>query len=76
MKKNRDSWWSMLSFPPLNLYNFPKLDDKILSPCVGKCHLHNDLCTGCKRTSSEINMWSILTEDERYTIMCSLRTRE
>ena len=29
----------------------------MISPCIGICKLEENICTGCGRTSSEIQEW-------------------
>ena len=66
--------WPFLKLPPLNLFNFPKIKS-ITSPCVGKCSLTSGTCTGCGRTSLEIESWLSITEEERQCIINEARER-
>lgn len=45
----------------------------IESPCVRKCNLVGDMCTGCGRTRYEIASWLRLKPSERANIMARLR---
>ena len=42
----------------------------VLSPCIGICELDTQgLCSGCRRTTSEIARWSQMSDDERLHVM-------
>jgi predicted Fe-S protein YdhL (DUF1289 family) len=43
------------------------------SPCVQKCKLNNDICTGCLRTLSEIIAWRDLDMTDRMTTMAKIQ---
>lgn len=47
------------------------------SPCVNVCKIdpHTEMCLGCNRYVEEIEVWSILTDDERSSIMNKLMER-
>lgn len=46
------------------------LQQPILSPCIGICHLGADgLCEGCLRTGDEIARWVAMGESERRRIL-------
>jgi predicted Fe-S protein YdhL (DUF1289 family) len=41
----------------------------VKSPCIRRCCLINNICTGCGRTIEEIRNWKSLSEEERNKIM-------
>jgi len=41
----------------------------ISSPCIKKCNLKNDKCTGCYRNLFDIINWSKYSEVKRMSIM-------
>ena len=42
----------------------------VLSPSIGICELDTQgLCSGCRRTTSEIARWSQMSDDERLHVM-------
>lgn len=45
--------WPDLWFPPINLYNVPKMQERV---CIKQCKLDStrSYCIGCKRTIEEI----------------------
>lgn len=47
------------------------------SPCVKVCKIdpHTEICVGCNRYVEEIECWSILTDEERASIMDALMER-
>lgn len=47
------------------------------SPCVNICKIdpHTEMCIGCKRYVEEIEVWSILTDENRSSIMEELKER-
>lgn len=47
----------------------------IQSPCIQKCKLLGGMCTGCKRTKSEISVWYSLTDEQRELKMHELKDR-
>lgn len=48
--------------------------EKIQSPCIKKCHLHDDgYCVGCFRTLEEITTWRDLTDEEQAVIFNRIR---
>ncbi|MDI1328455.1 MAG: DUF1289 domain-containing protein [Brevundimonas sp.] len=49
----------------------------VATPCVKLCVVDgaSGLCLGCFRTLSEIGAWSVLTDDQRATIMAGLPAR-
>ncbi|MGY3436516.1 MULTISPECIES: DUF1289 domain-containing protein [unclassified Marinovum] len=51
--------------------------DEIESPCVNICVIHPDarICAGCLRSIDEITKWSVMSGDERATIMAELPNR-
>ena len=44
---------------------------KIESPCINNCKLNEttNICEGCGRTIKEIMQWTVMTDEERKTIM-------
>lgn len=62
--------WPNFELPPINLYSFAKE----CSPCIGKCKLVDGVCSGCKRTKSEITNWTLMRPIERYTVIMRLET--
>jgi predicted Fe-S protein YdhL (DUF1289 family) len=38
------------------------------SPCVKKCQLVGEMCSGCGRTITEIANWTRLTPDEQHKV--------
>lgn len=61
--------WPDPDLPPINLWNAPHQEEKILSPCVRQCRLEDDVCTGCGRTLDEIQNWRWLTHEQRQAVM-------
>jgi predicted Fe-S protein YdhL (DUF1289 family) len=49
----------------------------IESPCTKVCTLHPQLniCTGCGRTPSEIEVWTTLSREERIGLIDIVRRR-
>ena len=47
----------------------------IESPCIKLCKLQDNICIGCKRTLSEIAMWSSFTIQERQKIVKEIDKR-
>jgi predicted Fe-S protein YdhL (DUF1289 family) len=47
------------------------------SPCVKICKIdpHTEMCIGCKRYMEEIEVWSILTDENRCCIMEEIKER-
>lgn len=44
--------------------------NQVPSPCIAVCRLdENGICIGCKRTRSEIAIWSYLFEEEKQEIV-------
>ena len=52
-----------------------KTDDlkKISSPCICFCKLKDGFCEGCGRNWEQIRDWVFYSEENRLTIMKSLR---
>jgi predicted Fe-S protein YdhL (DUF1289 family) len=50
---------------------------RIATPCVNMCWMNPvlGLCEGCGRTRDELAQWCFMTEDQRQTIMATLRER-
>lgn len=74
--------YPMLSFPPINLYTVWHLQTRVESPCIGRCQLESkhswneSYCSGCGRSSTEIEHWSIYDISERRAIMDELEERK
>jgi len=51
---------------------------RVMSPCKSICIMDtkSNLCIGCKRTIDEIARWPMMDDDERRTVVDSLRTRK
>ena len=47
-----------------------------ISPCTKVCRLASGMCIGCFRTSSEISMWSMLSDDTARKIIAELPSRQ
>ena len=49
-----------------------------MSPCKSICVMDtkSDMCVGCKRTIHEIARWPMMNDDERRTIVDSLKARK
>lgn len=47
----------------------------IISPCINKCKLHDNICIGCKRTIDEIIHWREYTDNKRKKIINELKNR-
>jgi predicted Fe-S protein YdhL (DUF1289 family) len=47
----------------------------MITPCIQLCKIDSltKKCAGCGRTLDEIARWSIMTENERITIMNKLK---
>ncbi len=54
------------------------VDGPVKSPCVAVCQINRatGICTGCRRTLSEIANWLQLSDDERRVIMDDLPNRK
>lgn len=48
------------------------------SPCTGVCRIEpaSGLCTGCKRTLTEIADWPMLTNTEKRAVLRALDQRQ
>ena len=47
------------------------------SPCKKICaYAEDDYCIGCKRTSSEIREWIILTDEEKLAVLRRIEDNE
>jgi len=54
-------------------------DKPVKSPCNSVCSLNDDdVCMGCYRTSEEIRIWPVLSNDQRrdVVIACGERNRK
>ncbi len=40
----------------------------MISPCIKKCNLEGDQCTGCYRTVDEIRNWRNMNEQEKKEV--------
>ena len=51
---------------------------RVMSPCKSICIMDakSNLCLGCKRTIDEIARWPMMNDDERRTIVDSLKARK
>lgn len=52
--------------------------DEVESPCVKLCSLHPtaQICVGCFRTGREIAVWSMMSAEERRSVMDALPDRK
>jgi predicted Fe-S protein YdhL (DUF1289 family) len=41
----------------------------MISPCIKKCNLKNNICISCHRTLDQIQNWMYYTEQERENII-------
>lgn len=41
----------------------------IPNPCKSVCKIKNGVCVGCHRTEEEIDIWPILTNEEKKIII-------
>jgi hypothetical protein len=58
-----------------NFFDYSKAVMSQISPCTKVCRLDNGMCVGCFRTSSEISMWSMLSDDTARKIIAELPSR-
>jgi predicted Fe-S protein YdhL (DUF1289 family) len=60
---------------PVSQPNAPR---RVMSPCKSICIMdaRSNLCIGCKRSIDEIARWPMMTDDERRTIVDSLKARK
>ena len=51
---------------------------RVMSPCIGICTIDrtSGFCLGCKRTIDEIARWPMMNDEERRTIVASLKARK
>jgi hypothetical protein len=56
----------------------PTAARRVMSPCKSICIMDtkSDMCIGCKRTIAEIARWPMMNDDERRTVVDSLKTRK
>ena len=56
----------------------PHASRRVMSPCKSICIMDakSNLCIGCKRSIDEIARWPMMTDDERRTIVDSLKARK
>lgn len=40
-----------------------------VSPCIGVCQIHKDVCLGCHRTLNQIANWSKMSMEDRMKVM-------
>ena len=53
------------------------MDNKIASPCVGRCGLNeDDICVGCFRTREEVTGWAEADNQERLAIINNSKQRK
>ncbi|MEQ3626370.1 MAG: DUF1289 domain-containing protein [Celeribacter sp.] len=52
--------------------------DEVESPCIKVCVIDpkSRLCLGCLRSINEIGAWSLMSPDERRTVMADLPARK
>lgn len=53
-----------------------KLKNQPLTPCIGKCKLVKNKCSGCGRTLDQIKNWSDYSDIEKKLIMKQLKKNE
>ena len=51
--------------------------DEVQSPCIKICQIHpaERICVGCFRTTQEIGMWSLMSDEERREVLDALPER-
>lgn len=49
---------------------------KIITPCIRKCRIENNICTGCGRSLSQIKNWIDYSHETRVQIMKELYERQ
>ena len=51
---------------------------RVMSPCKSICIMDakSNMCIGCKRTIDEIARWPMMNDDERRTVVDSLKARK
>jgi predicted Fe-S protein YdhL (DUF1289 family) len=51
---------------------------RVMSPCKSICIMDakSNMCVGCKRTIDEIACWPMMTDDERRSVVDSLKARK
>jgi predicted Fe-S protein YdhL (DUF1289 family) len=56
----------------------PRAARRVMSPCKSICIMDakSDMCIGCKRTIAEIARWPMMDDDERRTVVDSLKARK
>ncbi len=49
----------------------------VKSPCINVCRIDPKLqhCIGCQRTLEEIEVWSVLTDEEKQEVLNKLPAR-
>ena len=43
--------------------------EEVDSPCIGVCHLDNDVCRGCGRTTEEVVEWYNYTNEQKQAVL-------
>lgn len=43
--------------------------EEVESPCIGVCHLDNDVCRGCGRTTDEVVEWYNYTDEQKQAVL-------
>jgi predicted Fe-S protein YdhL (DUF1289 family) len=51
------------------------MEDKVKSPCNGKCTIKKGVCCSCKRTRNEIGAWTGLSEKDKQEIVDDIKNR-
>ncbi len=51
--------------------------DEVQSPCIKVCQIHptERICVGCYRSTQEIGMWSLMSDEERREVLDELPQR-
>jgi len=52
------------------------IQDQIITPCIRKCKLQNNICLGCGRTKKEITEWVSYSKEQKEKIMIDLYERK
>lgn len=53
--------------------SLPSTNPQVVSPCIAKCRLVNNICTGCLRTRDELRDWRAKPVDDRLKLMQQLQ---
>jgi predicted Fe-S protein YdhL (DUF1289 family) len=46
-----------------------------ITPCIKICHIENDKCIGCKRTTEELSNWFWMEDHQKLQVMKQLKSR-